>query len=1032
MNCVEMESRKLLPFTPHPVIFSLCLLLPCTYFTLSHSAKLGNDTDRLALLAFKNQISHDPFATLGNWNDSVHFCRWNGVICGGRHERVVVLDLQSRNLTGTISPHIGNLTFLRKVRLRYNYFHGKIPKEMGRLYRLQAIGLTQNLLEGEIPVNLAQCSELRILDLVANSLQGRIPPELGELGKLTELGLAVNNLTGPIPKSLANLTFLSEFSLSENRLSGNIPKELGRLRQLRMFQISSNGLLTGSIPAQLFNLSLMEYFGVSENQLVGEIPPDIGFTLPNVRILLLGLNQFYGSIPNSISNASRLEWLFISFGQLTGSIPQDLGKLKNLVKLNLGMNELGNGDGNDLAFLSSLVNCTKLEVLAFNNNSLNGVLPNHITNLSSNLNYLLMGANRISGSIPNDIQKLENLILISMEENLFTGQIPASIGLMKNLQVLSIFGNKFSGEIPQSIGNLTSMVELGLNDNSLQGNIPSTLGNCQSLQRLSMANNNLSGTIPEEVIGIPSITDWLDLSANKLAGPIPLELGKMRQITYLDLSDNRLSGELPSSLVSCVSLEFLNLSGNLLKGSIPSSLKSLKGIQELDLSRNNFTGNIPDFLGSLTFLKNLNLSFNHLEGEVPEGGIFKNASEVSIAGNSNLCGGPAALHLQKCTTPRVHSRKLWRRLYVRKMIILAAAGGTCAILICSILILYRRKSVRRKKSLETIPTEDEKKFRKITYAELSRATDGFSSAKKIGTGSYGSVYKGCSGEMEVAVKVLDLQQRGASKSFIAECEALRSIRHRNLLKIVTSCSSIDFAGNEFKALVYGYMPNGSLEKWLHVDNADDQNSGRRQLSFVQRVSIAIDIAQALDYLHHHADPPVVHCDLKPSNVLLDKDMTAHVGDFGLARLLYDKNPQIQSSLSTGAFKGTIGYVAPEYGMAGEISTWGDVYSFGILVMEMFTGKKPTDEMFMEDLSLHSYVNRAIPDGVAEIVNSKLLEEVFHHQEIDRATTSRKQSKAQESLTSILKIGILCSAEQPGERLDMKEVVVQLQSLREMI
>ncbi|KAF8011500.1 hypothetical protein BT93_J1952 [Corymbia citriodora subsp. variegata] len=963
-----MESRKLLPFT-------LCLLLPCTYFTLSHSAKFGNDTDKLALLVFKNQITHDPFATLSNWNDSVHFCRWNGVICGSRHERVVVLDLQSKNLTGTISPHIGNLTFLRKVRLRYNYFHGKIPEEMGRLYRLQAIGLTQNLLQGEIPVNLTQCLELRILDLVANSLEGRIPLELGKLEKLTELGLAANHLIGPIPKSLANLTFLREFSLSENRLSGNIPEELGQLRQLRMFQISSNGLLTGSIPAQLFNLSLMEYFGISENQLIGEIPPDIGFTLPNVRILLLGKNHFYGSIPSSITNASKLEWIFIPFGQLTGSIPQELGKLKNLVRLNLGMNELGNEEGNDLGFLSSLVNCTKLEVLAFNNNTLTGVLPSHITNLSSNLNYLLMGANRISGGIPNDIQKLENLILIGMEKNLFTGQIPASIGLIKNLQVLSIFGNKFSGEIPQSIGNLTSLVELGLDDNSLQGNIPSTLGNCQNLQRLSVANNSLSGTIPKEVIGIPSITDWLVLSANKLTGPIPVELGKMRQIIHLDLSDNRLSGELPSSLVSCESLEFLYLS------------------------------------------------------EVPEGGIFKNASEISIVGNGNLCGGPAALHLQKCTPHRVHSGKLWRRLYIRILIILIVSVGTCAILICSILILHRRKTVRRN---DTTPADNEKKFQKITYAELSRATDGFSSAKKIGTGSYGSVYKGCSGELLVAVKVLDLQQRGASKSFIAECEALRSIRHRNLLKIVTSCSSIDFAGNEFKALVYDYMPNGSLEKWLHVDNADDQNSGRRELSFVQRVSIAIDIAQALDYLHHHADPPVVHCDLKPSNVLLDNDMTAHVGDFGLARLLHDKNPQIQSSLSTGAFKGSIGYVAPEYGMAGEISTRGDVYSFGILVMEMFTGKKPTDEMFMEDLSLHGYVNRSIPDGVAEIVDSKLLEEVFHHQYINRATTSRKQNNAQECLTSILKIGILCSAEQPRERLDMEEVVVKLQSVRKMI
>ena len=198
----------------------------------------------------------------------------------------------------------------------------------------------------------------------------------------------------------------------------------------------------------------------------------------------------------------------------------------------------------------------------------------------------------------------------------------------------------------------------------------------------------------------------------------------------------------------------------------------------------------------------------------------------------------------------------------------------------------------------------------VSYADLLKATDGFSSSNLIGSGSYGSVYKGTLhqnniGETAVAVKVLNLLQEGAVRSFMAECEALRNIRHRNLIKILTCCSSIDFRGNDFKALVFEYMANGSLQNWLSRDNEGDNMISGRNLKLIERLNIAIDVASALDYLHYHCPSPIVHRDLKPSNVLLDADMVAHVGDFGLARFV-----SATAQSSTVGMKGSIGYIAP--------------------------------------------------------------------------------------------------------------------------
>ncbi|KAF5192785.1 Receptor kinase-like protein xa21 [Thalictrum thalictroides] len=161
-------------------------------------------------------------------------------------------------------------------------------------------------------------------------------------------------------------------------------------------------------------------------------------------------------------------------------------------------------------------------------------------------------------------------------------------------------------------------------------------------------------------------------------------------------------------------------------------------------------------------------------------------------------------------------------------------------------------------------------------------------------------------------------ETGASKSFMAECEVLRKVRHRNLLKVLTVCSSVDFEGNDFKALVFEFMQNGSVEDWLHPRS--DSVLPPRHLNLWQILNIAIDVASALDYLHSHCETPIVHCDLKSSNILLDDDMAASVGDFGLAKFLRKTASGSGTNESNSiAVRGTIGYIPPEYGMGAQVS-----------------------------------------------------------------------------------------------------------------
>ncbi|WKA00599.1 hypothetical protein VitviT2T_018939 [Vitis vinifera] len=351
------------------------------------------------------------------------------------------------------------------------------------------------------------------------------------------------------------------------------------------------------------------------------------------------------------------------------------------------------------------------------------------------------------------------LAIFLVDNNHIYGGIPTGIVNLVNLDRLAVWNNQLSGNIPSDIGKLQELDVLIFNGNNFSGTTPSSVDN--------EINNTASenGSIPPQVVSFSSLSIYLGLSQNYLTGPLPIEVGNLKNLGELDVSDNILSGEIPSSLGSGIRLELLSMQGNSFQGSIPSSFS-------------------------------LNLSYNNFVGDVPIEGVFKNASATSIVGNSQLSGGIPEFQLPRC----IFKEPKKGSLSLAVKIIISTVSGILGIgFVLAFLIFYRLNKKRR----EPISSSSEKSLLKVSYQSLLWATDGFSSSNLIGVGSFGSVYRGIlvhDGTV-IAVKVLNLLRKGASKSFfIAECEALRNIRHRNLVKVLTAYSGADYQGNDVKSL----------------------------------------------------------------------------------------------------------------------------------------------------------------------------------------------------------------------------------------
>ncbi|XP_044964644.1 probable LRR receptor-like serine/threonine-protein kinase At3g47570, partial [Hordeum vulgare subsp. vulgare] len=309
-------------------------------------------------------------------------------------------------------------------------------------------------------------------------------------------------------------------------------------------------------------------------------------------------------------------------------------------------------------------------------------------------------------------------------------------------------------------------------------------------------------------------------------------------------------------------------------------------------------------------------------------------------------------------------------------------------------------------------------LKKISYGDILKATNWFSSLHTISSTCTGSVYVGRfkSDRSLVAIKVFNLNEPGGYDSYFIECEVLRSTRHRNIMRPMTLCSTLDSQNHDFKALIFRFMVNGSVDRWLH----SEQHNGipDRVLNFGQRICIAADVASALDYVHNQLTPPLIHCDLKPHNILLDDDMAARLSDFGSAKFLLPGQVIRKSLVDVG---GIIGYMAPEYGLGCKISVGGDVYSFGVLLLELLTGKRPTDDMFVDGLTLRIFSESMFPDLVAEMLDPHMAHE--EHQGCVEAWMQRY-------IVPLVALGLSCTVESPKDRPGMKDVPAKLSALRD--
>ncbi|XP_031118474.1 putative receptor-like protein kinase At3g47110 [Ipomoea triloba] len=903
------------------------------------------------------------------------------------------LSLSSNSLSGHLPLDLGNhLPRLQTFIMVRNKFDGEIPSSLSRCSLLQTIGLSYNKFSGNIPKEYGNLTQLEWLELNNNHLTGAIPKELCVSSSLSYLFLYSNILSGAIPKEIGNLTAIELLSIEFNNFGGEIPQEIGKLYTLKWVGLGSANL-SGTIPKEIFNISSLIFIELSDNNLVGTLPTSIGYALPDLETLYLGINFISGAIPESISNCSKLAILSLEGNRFSDTLPTFLGNLRLLEELHLQGNLLTNNPASqELSIINSLVNCNYIRHVLLSSNPLYAILPSSIGNLSSSLEFLAVEDCGLKGIIPNQIGNLSGLVTLNLESNNLRGFIPPVLGRVHELQRLYLGRNKFNGPIPHSLCEAKYLGELYLHNNQLSGGVPKCFGNSTSLRHIDFGSNRLSSRIPSSLCSLKDLLT-LDLSSNFLDGFLPIEVEGFKELYILNISHNEISGIIPVTIGQLQSLESLSLAHNRLEGPIPKQISQIVSLEFLDLSLNRLSGSIPVSLEGLTYLKYFNVSFNELSGEIPSDGCFKNLTSASFLFNEGLCGIPK-FHVPPCHSAH-HSK-----IKTGFLIVVAALGVALIIsfLIIAIILTRQPKKLDVPSVMNIHTPLDEIR---ISYFELARATSGFSQSNLIGSGSFGSVYKGIlNNGMPIAVKVFNQSER-ALRSVDVECEVLKNLRHRNLTKVITCCFS-----DNYKVLVLEYMSNGSLDQWLH--------SQSNYLDIIQRLNIMIDVACALEYLHHGYTIPIVHCDLKPANVLLDEDMVAHVSDFSVTKLLTKEENVLQTETLA-----TLGYMAPEYGSTGMVSTQCDTYSFGVVLMETFSKRRPTDEYFSEDLSLKSWMRNSIPHHILEVVDSSLFIRVE-----DKDFTAKLQC-----ISSILELALQCVADSPEMRLNMKDVVARLNRIK---
>ncbi|KAF9626475.1 hypothetical protein IFM89_034409 [Coptis chinensis] len=972
------------------------------------------------------------------------------------------LDLSANTIGGVIPDDLNGCSKLKHLNLSHNILEGEF--NLTGLNSLEALDLTVNRLVGEVQLSFpAMCQNLILLNISSNRFKGKIDNCFNDCPALQYLDLSSNNFTGQLWLGFPRL---QEFSVSENNLTGELlTSTFPQGCNLKVLDLSENHFY-GQVPEQIANCISLSSLVLWGNNFTGRVPASIG-SLSNLEVLVLGKNKFFKEVPESLLNCSNLSFLDMSRNGFGGDIQEIFGRFMQVKYLVLHSNSYTGGI--HTSGILKLGNVSRLD-LSYNNFST--AIPVEFSNMSS-LKYLYLAHNQFTGNIPFEFGNLSGLQALDLSYNMLTGAIPPTLGKLSSLLWLMLANNSLTGEIPPEIGNCGSLLWLNLANNQLSGKIPPQLpniginitstfllnrqskegpagsGECLAMRRWlpadyppfsfvytlltrkscrSLWNKLLKGygvfqiCLGGSTVRTLQISGYVQLSGNQLSGEVPPEVGRMQNFSLLHLGMNNFSGKLPREIVR-MPLVVLNISHNAFSGEIPSELGTVKCLQNLDLSFNNFSGVFPTSLNNLTELSKFNVSYNPLiSGVIPLTGQLATFERDSFLGDPLL----QILSLRNNSgagTPSITNAGGKSRKPTSMAAFLVFLILTFTLLVCGLLSFifclvakqpagppgflledtkYRHDIASSSCGSSPLLSDSIKIIRldktAFTYFDILKATRNLSEERIIGKGGFGTVYHGMLPDgREIAVKKLQREGPEGEREFHAEMEVLSSTDigwpHANLVTLYGWCLN----GSQ-KLLVYEYMEGGSLEDLL---------TDRMRLTWRRRIEVAIGVARALVFLHHECYPAIVHRDVKASNVLLDREGTAHVTDFGLARVVGAGESHVSTIVA-----GTVGYVAPEYGHTWHATTKGDVYSFGILAMELATARRAVDG---GEECLLEWARRVIGDNGRQGLSLVVPVLVLGHGLTEGA----------EEICELLKIGLRCTAEAPQARPNMKEVLLML-------
>ncbi|XP_021864482.2 probable LRR receptor-like serine/threonine-protein kinase At1g56140 isoform X2 [Spinacia oleracea] len=851
-----------------------------------------------------------------------------------------------------------------------------------KVYAIDAIGV--------LPDELWNLVYLTNLNLAQNYLTGSISSGIGNLTRMQYLSFGINALSGPLPRELGLLTELIVLGAGGNNFSGPLPSEIGNIRTLQQLYIDSSGV-SGVIPSTFANLQNLLILWASDIELTGVIPEFIG-NWTQLQVLRLEGNSFRGPIPSSLSNLTSLQELRIS------------------------------GLSNSSSSLEFVTSITSLNILILRDNNITGPIPRNIGQLQS-LTQLDLSFNSITGQIPNSVFNFGSLTHLFLGNNRLTGPLPAQKS--SSLANIDVSYNQLSGSLPSWVS------QRNLQFNLVANNFSITSSNSRSLPS---GLNCLENGFPCNA-GLGRYSNF----AIKCGGP---QIRASNQIVYE--RDNEALGPatyfVPSSETWAVSNVGLFTSNNNVSYTFNTPRQFISQDSELFQTVRLSAGSLR-YHGLGLQNGNYSVLLRFAEIQIANGRTWRSLGrrmfDIFIQGNRverdfdirREAGGQSYRPVQRNYTIQVTANYLEIHLFW-------AGKGTCCIPLqgtygpsisaISVTPLFQPRPVSSTKSHTTaiivgiiVPVvviallclgawlffqrrkrlrAEENEFigidtKPYTFTELKSATRDFDPSNKLGEGGFGAVYKGTLNDGRVvAVKQLSVASKQGKSQFIAEIATISAVQHRNLVKLYGCC--ID---GEKRLLVYEYLENKSLDKVLFGES-------KLELNWAKRFEVCLGVARGLTYLHQESRVRIVHRDVKSSNILLDSDLNPKISDFGLAKLYDDK----KTHMSTGV-AGTVGYLAPEYAMRGHLTEKVDVFAFGVVALELVSGRSNCDtalgreEMYLLDWAWHLYEKNQDVD----LVDKRL--KIFNKDEVKRVVT----------------IAFLCTQTSPAQRPTMARVLGML-------